>query len=910
MLKRLLLPIFLICAFIHADDIPVNHIEGGMDLLRNGSFEETYGLEEKAALWKHDYKRSSEVVHEGKFAAKCLKTSSYCEAQSEQFNVKPATPFEISGYYNGSSPFIYAYFKLKDGNHKSIELIKPASIGKWSKFELKGTVPNNAVKAAVLLRTWDAKTPVYFDSVHFFGISPVEPIQTVTMAAGIAIEVPADATPTILTARKELEHYLPLVAKSITVGKNKLTKIMISIDKSLNDEEAWRISEKEGLLSLSGGSQRGALYAVYHFLEDCLDIHWWTPWEESVPASRDWTFKSLSLSGKPAFFYRDIYRSGRYINGDAALFAVRNRMNRAGDIAVPAEYGGSRTFGPPYFVHTFARYVTADVAKKHPEFLSLVKGRRDGEQYSGQLCMTNSELRDFITEKMMQYVTSSWSEADATGAPRPIYFTLEQNDNRCFCECENCQKFVKETSLTDLMMDFVNDVAERVGAKYPEVIVVTGAYHNTTPAPKKIFPRKNVVVWLANSNLLCPDVFAPRLKDFRDTVDDWSKVPGQRMLWEYSLAHWPFPDDLSIQSKCQYYLKHNINSLFVEMSGDDFLLDCFDMKLWLYAKMMENPYADFEATRQTFLKGHYGAAAPYVDEWRKIVKKATARADTKKLNRHRPKGFDFFTLDELLAAHKLFDNAEKAIAGDTVLEARLMRVRSSFNLLTGHRIARYVNDWKKRGGSADNFPIDRSKLASDMRRIWLNDMERYNDNKVSIVQKTMEGQISIMENLGTELHPVPEPPEFKGHTVQHFCPSTLTLHMNPNMSLIKDSDAREGCAYQILCTPRDQYFGMPFEAGSYNGLTGITTLEKKWDTLPKERGFQWLHMGKDHLHMKYYVYLTGSWELQASMGEYLEMGEKDLDIWIRIKFEGPQFYPEDVGKTNRIVVDSISFVEL
>ena len=103
---------------------------------------------------------------------------------------------------------------------------------------------------------------------------------------------------------------------------------------------------------------------------------------------------------------------------------------------------------------------------------------------------------------------------------------------------------------------------------------------------------------------------------------------------------------------------------------------------------------------------------------------------------------------------------------------------------------------------------------------------------------------------------------------------------------------------------------MPFEAGSYNASAGKTTLEKKWDTLPKERGFQWLHMGKDRLHMKYYVYLTGSWELQATMGQYLEFGEKDLDIWIRIKFEGPKFYPEDVGKTNRIVVDSISFVEL
>ena len=64
------------------------------------------------------------------------------------------------------------------------------------------------------------------------------------------------------------------------------------------------------------------------------------------------------------------------------------------------------------------------------------------------------------------------------------------------------------------------------------------------------------------------------------------------------------------------------------------------------------------------------------------------------------------------------------------------------------------------------------------------------------------------------------------------------------------------------------------------------------------------------MQLKYWVFLTGSWEIQAWMEQYLADGPKTLDVWIRMKFEGPRFYPEDTGKVNRMVVDSISLVEL
>ncbi len=61
--------------------------------------------------------------------------------------------------------------------------------------------------------------------------------------------------------------------------------------------------------------------------------------------------------------------------------------------------------------------------------------------------------------------------------------------------------------------------------------------------------------------------------------------------------------------------------------------------------------------------------------------------------------------------------------------------------------------------------------------------------------------------------------------------------------------------------------------------------------------------------MKYYIYLTRSWEIQAHLDQYLELGAKDLDVWFRAKFIGPLYHKGATGKS-RIYIDSISCVEL
>ena len=128
------------------------------------------------------------------------------------------------------------------------------------------------------------------------------------------------------------------------------------------------------------------------------------------------------------------------------------------------------------------------------------------------------------------------------------------------------------------------------------------------------------------------------------------------------------------------------------------------------------------------------------------------------------------------------------------------------------------------------------------------------------------------------------------------------------MRLVKDPDAREGCAFEIIHVKGPNYYALPFEAGTYDVPGGKSLSKRQWQTLPDGEGYHWLYISRTKLNQGCYAYLTRSWNIQAKFKQYLELGEKNLDVWCRVKFEGPAYKKK--GTKNRILVDSISVIEL
>lgn len=68
----------------------------------------------------------------------------------------------------------------------------------------------------------------------------------------------------------------------------------------------------DGRLYLAGNQPRGALYAVYRFLQHELGVRWLWPGPEGefMPARKSWTLPDLKYTYQPAFAYRGFHLCG------------------------------------------------------------------------------------------------------------------------------------------------------------------------------------------------------------------------------------------------------------------------------------------------------------------------------------------------------------------------------------------------------------------------------------------------------------------------------------------------------------------------------------------------------------------------------------------------------------------------
>ena len=104
--------------------------------------------------------------------------------------------------------------------------------------------------------------------------------------------------------------------------------------------------------------------------------------------------------------------------------------------------------------------------------------------------------------------------------------------------------------------------------------------------------------------------------------------------------------------------------------------DFSEMRAYMIAKLMWNPELDTDSLMQTFMKGYYGAAAPYLYQYQKIMQGALLASGQPLWIYDSPISHKNGILRPALLKtyNALFDKAEAAVSADTVL---LNRVRLS-----------------------------------------------------------------------------------------------------------------------------------------------------------------------------------------------------------------------------------------
>lgn len=200
------------------------------------------------------------------------------------------------------------------------------------------------------------------------------------------------------------------------------------------------------------------------------------PLGEVYPKSETVKLENGRWSSKPAFDSRRIWLagSGRYISHqDRRLHNEWARRNRCGGHYYSTGHAWGGLLDPRNYF------------EKHPEYYSLVCG----ERRPTQLCTTNADTIRLVLKSVLDRFEKN---------PRLSSVSLSPNDGGGFCQCTRCTSLDPgnrdpihgQTSITDRLILFFNEIARGVEKKFPDKVLPFYAYSRYTlpPVREKLHP--------------------------------------------------------------------------------------------------------------------------------------------------------------------------------------------------------------------------------------------------------------------------------------------------------------------------------------------------------------------------------------------------------------------------------------
>ena len=437
-----------------------------------------------------------------------------------------------------------------------------------------------------------------------------------------AIAIPDKAEPSVRYAAEELRNHVKEltgvelgIVKRGTPSDTWQTNISIGLssDQSLGDD-GFEVKSTEDSLSVRGG-KRGVIYGVYELLERYGGIMWLSPAHTHIPKADSFVVPAgVAIRETPAFVKRHLDTYDCYRRQD---FGARLRLN---EVTPKDTYGGwfpafDHMLGK---CHTFGTLLpTEKYYDSHPEYFSLVKGRR--LKVRPQLCLTNPDVYEIVLSNVLARIEAN--QSDRQPHRRAVrYYGISQNDWNNYCECERCAAIdAREESHAGCVVWFVNKIAEAVERKHPDVIIETLAYMYSRKPPKNIKPRNNVMICLCSiecdfSKPMAVNRYSENVA-FREDLLKWRDIAKHLYLWDYA-ANWratpvPYPNLNAYAENIRFYHESGIRYLFEEGIANP-AASFTDLKGWLGAKLMWNPHQPAEPLVRRFCEAYYGKGAPFV----------------------------------------------------------------------------------------------------------------------------------------------------------------------------------------------------------------------------------------------------------------------------------------------------------
>ena len=502
-----------------------------------------------------------------------------------------------------------------------------------------------------------------------------QPVNTETLQ----IVMPLTPTEAERKAAGELQKYLriltgtmiPVVDES---SKMRTAEFVIGLTNRTPDQQAVASLSPDGFILqtrgarvlIEGGTHKGALYGVYELLEKQLGCHFWAPGAETIPAGNNISIPAVYFRDQPAFNSREVYYAGM----DEQDFTDKMRCDRHA-------WKGGEDWG--LWVHTMFTLVPPDLYfDKHPEYFALMGGKRT----KTQLCLSNPDVLKITIRELGKRMKEN---------PEKKYWSVSQMDTFGYCECDECRTLSGwgdpdgvggprqgGGTPSGSLISFVNKVA----AAFPDKIISTLAYQYSRQAPANIKPAANVNIMLCTiecdrSKPLDADTSAG---SFFHDLRAWSAISNDILVWDYVIQFTnmiaPFPNIPVLQPNLQLFRKYGVSSVF-EQGCHGTYSELQELRQYLLAKLLWNPDYDADSLTRNFLDGYYGAAGVFIDRYLKEAEHALQHSGEPLLLYSSPmqETGSFLHPENIEVYNRLFDQAEKAVAGDSLLTSRVRKAR-------------------------------------------------------------------------------------------------------------------------------------------------------------------------------------------------------------------------------------------
>ena len=542
--------------------------------------------------------------------------------------------------------------------------------------------------------------------MFFFFIVTIQSIQAQSLTVvkdGISkgrIILPSKPTVTEIQAAKVLQDYLerisgavlPIAGESV---KQQDGEILIgNVNRyALNDVPKEKL-DKDGIfikangknLLITGGTDKGVLYAVYGFLENYMGCRKYSSKVTYVPKKKTIVLPSINDMQLPAFSYRENF----YRDATDPEYQLWHKLD---------SHVGPNKSEWGYWVHTFASLLSPkEYGDAHPEYFSFYDGKRHagtvpswdgaGLQPEAQLCLTNPDVLEIVCKNLQAAINKN---------PEAVYWSVSQNDNVNYCRCDNCAALDKKYAAfapEDKMysthggskypalgmgsiLSFVNKVAER----FPGKIISTLAYQYSRVPPKDILPEKNVNIMLCSIESARNTTMEKGDTAFAADLKGWGKLTNNIIVWDYvirfSNLFAPFPNLRILQPNLKFMHDNRVSAVF-EQGNREIGGEFAELRAYLIDKLLWNPDVNVDSVMNDFLTGYYGKAAKQVKKYIDLLHDNNMAQSGYKLSIFGKPVMEkeSFLSDSLITVYnKLFDQAEKAVSGSPEILDRVKTAR-------------------------------------------------------------------------------------------------------------------------------------------------------------------------------------------------------------------------------------------